>query len=94
MPKSSTLRVPSYRHYKPTGQAVVTINGRDLYLGKWNTAASRADYDRLIAEFLANGRRLQGDVDGRSLTEQELHGYLRLLITAGNETTRNSATRG
>ena len=40
MPKTSTLRVPSYRRHKPTGQAVVTINGTDLYLGKWNTAAS------------------------------------------------------
>ncbi len=64
MPKTSTLRVPSYRRHKPTGQAVVTINGQDIYLGKWNTAASRAEYDRLIAEFLANGRRLQSDADG------------------------------
>jgi hypothetical protein len=64
MPKTSTLRVPSYRRHKPTGQAVVTINGRDLYLGKWGSAASRAEYDRLIAEFLANGRRLQSDADG------------------------------
>ena len=37
---------------------------------------------------------LHGDVHGRALTEQELHGYLRLLITAGNETTRNAITRG
>ena len=36
-------------------------NGTDLYLGKWNTAASSAEYDRLVAEFLANGRRLQSD---------------------------------
>src|SRR6188508_959046 len=64
MPETSSLRVPSYRRHKPTGQAVVTIHGRDLYLGKWNTAASRAEYDRLIAEFLAHGRRLQGDADG------------------------------
>ena len=58
MPKSSSLRVPSYRRHKPTGQAVVTINGRDIYLGKWNTAASKAEYDRLIAEFLTHGRQL------------------------------------
>ncbi|TWU13894.1 Phage integrase family protein [Symmachiella macrocystis] len=63
MPKSPSLRVPSYRCHKPTGQAVVNIYGRDLYLGKWNTAASRNDYDRLIAELLANGRRLQCDAD-------------------------------
>ncbi len=28
MPKTSSLRVPSYRRHKPTGQAVVTINGQ------------------------------------------------------------------
>ena len=63
MPNSSSSRVPSYRRHKPTNQAVVTINGQDIYLGKWNTAASKAEYDRLIAEFLANGRRLQSDAD-------------------------------
>ena len=63
MPKTSTLRVPSYRRHKPTGQAVVTINGQDLYLGNWNTAASRAEYDRLIAEFLANGRQLRSGIE-------------------------------
>jgi integrase len=63
MPKTSTLRVPSYRRHKPTGQAVVTINGRDIYLGRWNTAASKAEYDRLIAEFLANGRELRSEIE-------------------------------
>lgn len=61
MPGTSSLRVPSYRRHKPTGQAVVTFNGQDIYLGKWNTAASRAEYDRLIAEFLANGRQLRSE---------------------------------
>ncbi|MEZ6138377.1 MAG: site-specific integrase [Pirellulaceae bacterium] len=63
MPKPAAPRVPSYRRHKPTGQAVVTIAGRDTYLGKWNSAASRAEYDRLIAEFLANGRQPRNDVD-------------------------------
>jgi integrase len=51
-------RTPKYRHHKPSGQAVVTLNGRDQYLGKWNTAESRKEYDRLIAEWLIHGRRL------------------------------------
>ncbi len=35
MPKQVTSRrLPSYRCHKSTGQAVVTINGRDIYLGK------------------------------------------------------------
>jgi hypothetical protein len=28
----SVSRVPSYRRHKPSGQAVVTLNGRDIYL--------------------------------------------------------------
>ena len=47
MPTSSSSRVPSYRRHKPTNQAVVTINGQDIYLGKWNTGASKAEYDRV-----------------------------------------------
>jgi integrase len=55
-------RTPAYRRHKPSGQAVVTLNGRDHYLGAWNTRASRDVYDRLIAEWLANGRQIsQGD---------------------------------
>ena len=47
-------RVPTYRRHKPSGQAVVTLDGRDFYLGKFNSAASRAEYIRLIAEWTAN----------------------------------------
>jgi hypothetical protein len=46
-------RIPAYRLHKPTGQAVVTIDGRDYYLGRYGTPASRALYDHLIAEWLA-----------------------------------------
>jgi site-specific recombinase XerD len=50
-------RTPSYRLHRPTGLAVVTIDGRDVYLGKHGTPESRAEYDRQIARWLANGRR-------------------------------------
>lgn len=33
-------------------------------------------------------------IDGQPLTDQQLHGYLMLLIGAGNETTRNAITAG
>jgi integrase len=36
----------------------VTLSGRDLYLGRFGTRESRAEYDRMIAEWLANGRTL------------------------------------
>lgn len=53
---SKPARTPSYRLHRPTGQAVVTLNGRDLYLGKHGTPQSLAEYDRVIAEWLAAGR--------------------------------------
>ena len=51
MPKL-TAAVPKYRKHKATGQAVVTLNGHDFYLGPHNTAASRLEYDQQIAEWL------------------------------------------
>jgi hypothetical protein len=51
-----TRKLPSCRHHKPSGKAVVTLDGRDHYLGDFGTPESRAEYDRLIAEYLANRR--------------------------------------
>ena len=33
--------LPSYRLHKPTGQAVVTLNGKDNYLGRHGTKIAR-----------------------------------------------------
>ncbi|HEU5117937.1 MAG TPA: hypothetical protein VFT74_15020, partial [Isosphaeraceae bacterium] len=52
-----TPRTPSYRLHKPSGQAVVTLGGRDYYLGLYGSSESRTEYDRRLAEWLANGRR-------------------------------------
>jgi hypothetical protein len=37
---------------------VVTLNGRDIYLGKHGTDESRAEYERRIAEWHASGKQL------------------------------------
>ena len=63
-----SLRTPSYRLHKPTGQAVVTLSGQDHYLGKFGSTGSRAEYDRLVAEWLANGRQLTARGDATSST--------------------------
>lgn len=55
MPRLSHA-LPKYRKHRGSGQAVVTINGRDFYLGPHKTKASKIEYDRLIGEWLANGR--------------------------------------
>lgn len=51
-----TGRVPKYRKHRASGQAIVTLNGRDHYLGPHGTLASKCEYDRLIAEYLSSGR--------------------------------------
>ena len=51
-----THKLPSYRLHRASGQAVITLAGRDYYLGTYNSPESRTEYDRLIQEFLANSR--------------------------------------
>jgi len=45
------LKVPSYRLHKARGLSVVTIRGRNIYLGRYDSPESRAAYDRVIREF-------------------------------------------
>ncbi|HUW30810.1 MAG TPA: site-specific integrase [Planctomycetota bacterium] len=58
MPETEKLRIPSYRRHRPSGQAVVTIERKDHYLGPWRSRESKLAYERLISEWLANGRCL------------------------------------
>jgi len=66
-------RVPSYRLHKPSGQAVVRLSGRDVYLGPHGSPESRTEYERVVGEWLANGRRApetrRGATAGRTITE-------------------------
>jgi integrase len=55
---------PQLRRHRSTERAVVTIAGRDYYLGRWRLserkppAAVKQAYDALIAQWLAGGRYL------------------------------------
>lgn len=53
--KSRKKTLPSYRIHAASGQARVTIAGKTYYLGKFETDASRAEYNRLMAEYIATG---------------------------------------
>lgn len=55
MPRLSNS-VPKYRKHRASGQAAVTLGGRDIYLGPHGTKASKTEYDRLIGEWLASDR--------------------------------------
>ena len=48
-------RTPSYRLHKARNTAVVTIDGKDQYLGPYNSPESWELYYRLLAEWAANG---------------------------------------
>ncbi len=41
--------LPTYRHHHASGQAVVTLDGHDYYLGPHGTRTSKQEFDRLIA---------------------------------------------
>ncbi len=58
LPNTKNERTPAYRHHKPSKQAVITLNGRDFYLGPFGSPASRQAYDRLLAELLVAGRSI------------------------------------
>lgn len=67
-----TPSLPSYRLHKPSGQAVVTLNAKDFYLGPWQSPESAAAYDKLIAEWVTNGRQLPTVVACGALSVAEL----------------------
>lgn len=84
-PKGST-RIPSYRLHAASGRALVTIDGRDVYLkGKWGRTRDEAreswgHYDRVISQWLARGRVVVDTAAPGSLTVCELvAGYTRWL---------------
>jgi hypothetical protein len=63
MPRLPIDKNPKLRRHAASAQGVVTLSGRDCYLGKWPAgrkeppAEVQIEYDRLIAEWRANGHR-------------------------------------
>jgi integrase len=46
---------PNYRLHKASGQAVVTLGGKDVYLGKFGTDASKDAYERAVLTWRNGG---------------------------------------
>ena len=65
------MRIPKYRKHA-SGQARVTLGGRTYYLGKYGTKASKAEYNRLVGEFIASGGVIIPDDVGDDLTIAEM----------------------
>lgn len=74
MTRRKSHQPPAYRLHRASGQAIVTLSGKDCYLGPHGTDASKAEYDRLVAEWLANDRRPPAATpkEGGGITVSEL----------------------
>ena len=48
---SKAVRKPSYLLHRPSGPARVRIDGKDHYLGEYDSPESRVRYDRLMEEW-------------------------------------------
>ena len=56
-----THKLPVPRLHRPSGRARLRIDGKEIWLGEFGSSAAQAEYDRLIGEWLANGRTLLPD---------------------------------
>ena len=52
MSQAKHRHVPKYQHFKPRNLAKVRLDGKDIYLGKYDSPESHKEYRRLIAQWL------------------------------------------
>lgn len=65
MTRNKPSNLPKYRRQKskPYDRAFVELNGQRIYLGRWDSPKSKEQYERLMADWLANGRQLSVAAD-------------------------------
>ena len=89
MPRNN---LPGYLKHKTTGQAFCVIHGRFIYLGKYGSKASRLRYEEVIAEYLANDKKLPPTRSRTELTVLEFsvayEEAIRLILSRLLSTTR------
>lgn len=85
--------LPAYRHHRASGQAVVTLGGKDFYLGRWKSAASRREYERVTREWLASAGCL-GKRSAELTVVELLAGWMRHAKTYYGPQAREYATYG
>ncbi len=85
MPKLVTS-FPTYRKHRAIGLALVTINGKDHYLGPHGTKTSKLEYDRIINQSIASSRNLMFGLPSKQCGEELLgEPVLRRLETVSSE---------
>ena len=71
------MRIPGYRLHPSSGQARVTLNGRDHLLGPYGSPESKEKYGRLIAEYAASGNSKNFGKPDSFLIEDLVLAYLK-----------------
>ena len=61
MSEVTSKKLPVYRHHKPSGQARVRWQGREIYLGKFESPESRQRYAELLTK-IVTGTMLDADL--------------------------------
>lgn len=56
-------RIPKPSYHKASGQAVIRLDGRDIYLGPYRSRKARAKYRRIISEWTAGIPRDDEQID-------------------------------
>ncbi len=68
MPRLSNS-TPKYCKHSASGQAYVSFNGQQVYLGPHGSATSKREYDRLVGEWMAAGRTMPSETATVTVTE-------------------------
>ncbi len=62
-------RIPKYQHFKARNLAKVRIDGRDIYLGEYDSQESHSKYKRVIAEWLVQKQEVPDKRDEITICE-------------------------
>jgi hypothetical protein len=59
-------QMPKYRRHKASGQAVVTLSGKDRYLGVFGSKESKQAFNQRVSEWLASGCPTRAVIDPKA----------------------------
>jgi integrase len=65
-------KLPSYCRHKASGQAVVSIDSRDVYLGRYGSTESKTKYEQVISRWLATRDEVTITVCQEAVSRDEL----------------------
>ena len=57
--RKSRSQVPKHCLHKPSGRGYVRLSGQMIYTGDYGSQEATREYERRLAEWLANGRLLR-----------------------------------